>query len=185
MSVRQQRPPRPIAHNGLGADRRRRLMECLRARRRPVAGSELARQFHVSRQCLVQDVAILRARGEEILSTPQGYRLPSPQAAAHRAIIACQHGPERTQEELNILVDHGVKVIDVLVEHPLYGELRGGLMIESRADVADFIRRWRKAKAALLSSLTGGVHLHTVEASRPEMIARAKAQLQARGILLK
>ncbi len=185
MSVHAQVPARPAMHNGQGADRRRKVMECLRAKKRPVAGSELARQFRVSRQCLVQDVAILRAGGEEILSTPRGYRLPSPQAAAQRAIIACRHGPERTKEELNILVDHGVKVIDVLVEHPLYGELCGGLMIESRADVADFVRRWRTTRANLLSTLTGGVHLHTVEASRPEMIARAKAELQARGILLK
>jgi hypothetical protein len=86
---------------------------------------------------------------------------------------------------LNILVDHGVKVIDVIVEHPLYGELRGSLMIESRADVQDFVARWRTTKASLLSSLTRGVHLHTVEASRLEMIARAKAQLHDHGLLLK
>jgi transcriptional regulator of NAD metabolism len=82
-------------------------------------------------------------------------------------------------------VDHGVRVLDVIVEHALYGELRGSLTIESRSDVADFLRRWRVTKANLLSSLTRGVHLHTVEASKPEMIARAKAQLQSRGILLK
>lgn len=157
----------------------------MRVHKGPVPGNELARQFRVSRQCLVQDVAILRAAGEEILSTPQGYRLPGAPAATHRAILACRHTPEQTQEELEILVDHGVKVIDVLVEHPLYGELRGSLMLESRADVADFLRRWRAAGASLLSSLTRGVHLHRVEASRPELIARAKAQLQARGILLK
>jgi uncharacterized protein len=166
-------------------DRQRRLMQWMRAKGRPIHGDELARQFRVSRQCLVQDVAILRARGEEILSTPQGYRLPSAQPAAHRAVIACQHAPERTEEELNVLVDHGVRVLDVIVEHPLYGELRGALMIESRTDVGDFLLRWRGTKANLLSSLTRGVHLHTVEASKPEMIARAKMQLQARGILLK
>jgi len=171
--------------NGLGTDRRRKLMDWLKTQKGPIAGNELARRFHVSRQCLVQDVAILRAHGEEILSTPRGYRMPSPQAAAHRAVIACQHGPERTKEELNVLVDQGVKVIDVMVEHPLYGELRGALMIESRADVADFLRRRETTHASLLSSLTGGVHLHTVEATRPENITRAKAQLHARGILLK
>ncbi|MFZ3201527.1 MAG: 3H domain-containing protein, partial [Candidatus Acidiferrales bacterium] len=93
--------------------------------------------------------------------------------------------PERTKEELEILVDHGVKVLDVIVEHPLYGELRGSLEIESRADVQDFLRRMRTSRAALLSSLTGGVHLHTVEASRREMISRATARLRARGFLLR
>jgi len=171
--------------NGGGADRRRRLTEWMRAQAGAVHGSDLARHFRVSRQCLVQDVAILRAAGVEIVSTPQGYRLPQTRTSAHRAILACRHTPEQTEEELHILVDHGVRVLDVVVEHALYGELRGSLMIESRADVQDFLRRWRATKANLLSSLTRGVHLHTVEASRPLMIARAKARLHQRGILLK
>jgi hypothetical protein len=100
-------------------------------------------------------------------------------------VIACQHGPERTQEELQALVDNGVRVLDVIVEHALYGEMRGSLMIESRADVEDFLRRWRGTKASLLSSLTRGVHLHTVEAGKPEMIERARTQLRSLGILLK
>ena len=165
--------------NGAGAERRRRLTEWMRAQAGPVHGDDLARRFRVSRQCLVQDVAILRAAGVEILSTPQGYRLP-PQgkSSAHRATLACRHTPERTEEELNILVDHGVRVLDVVVGHALYGELRGSLMIESRADVQDFLRRWGQTKANLLSSLTRGVHLHTVEASRPKSIAQAKARLR-------
>lgn len=75
--------------------------------------------------------------------------------------------------------------MDVIVEHPLYGELRGSLMVESRADVRDFLTRVKATHASLLSSLTSGVHLHTVEASRPEMISRARARLRKRGFLLK
>jgi|SRR5690242_494752 len=169
-----------------GSTRRRRILEWMRGRNGPVPGTELARHFRVSRQCVVQDIAILRAERNDILSTPQGYRLPAkPGPDTHRAVVACQHGPERTEEELNIFVDNGVSVLDVIVEHALYGEMRGALMIESRADVQDFLKRWRGTKASLLSSLTRGVHLHTVEASRPEMITRAKAQLQAQGFLLK
>lgn len=165
--------------------RRRQIVAWLRARGGPVPGGEIAKHFRVSRQCLVQDVAILRASGEEILATPTGYRLPAESTRAHRAILACKHPPERTEEELQILLDHGVKILDVIVEHPIYGELRGSLMLESRADLQDFLAHVRASHAALLSSLTNGVHLHTVEASRPEMIARAKAQLRARGFLLK
>jgi transcriptional regulator of NAD metabolism len=58
-------------------------------------------------------------------------------------------------------------------------------MIESRADLQDFLAQVRTSHAVLLSSLTDGVHLHTIEASRPEMISRAKAQLRARRFLLK
>ncbi len=119
------------------------------------------------------------------MATPRGYRLPKGAGRRHRAILASRHAPERTEEELQILVDHGVKILDVMVEHPLYGELRGSLMIESRADVQDFLGQVSASHASLLSSLTGGVHLHTIEASRPEMISRAKARLRARGFLLK
>jgi uncharacterized protein len=168
-------------------ERRRRIVAWMRAHGAPVRGGELAKHLRVSRQCLVQDIAILRAGGEEIVATPRGYRLPktSGQQRSHQSILACQHEPERTEEELNILVDHGVKILDVVVEHPLYGELRGSLMLESRTDVQDFLEQVKAERAALLSSLTGGVHLHTVEASRPEMISRAKAKLRTRGFLLK
>src|SRR5437016_14645523 len=170
----------------LGCTRRRRILEWMRGRNGLVPGTELARHFRVSRQCVVQDIAILRAERNDILSTPQGYRLPAKQTPdAHRAVIACQHGPERTEEVLHILVDNGVRVLDVIVEHALYGEIRGSLMIESVADVQGVLRPWRSTKASLLSSLTRGVHLHTVEAGKPGIIARAKAQLQSRGILLK
>src|SRR5271170_3437886 len=119
--------------------RRRRILAWMRSHGGPVRGGELAKHFRVSRQCLVQDVAILRAGGEEIVATPRGYRLPLEAPHAHRAILACKHAPERTKEELQTLVDHGVKVLDVIVEHPIYGELRGSLMLESRADVDDFL----------------------------------------------
>lgn len=174
---------------GVGLDsasqRRRRIVAWMRSHGAPIRGGELARHFRVSRQCVVQDVAILRAGGEDIVATPRGYRLPKGAGRRHRAILASRHAPERTEEELQILVDHGVKILDVMVEHPLYGELRGSLMIESRADVQDFLGQVSASHASLLSSLTGGVHLHTIEASRPEMISRAKARLRARGFLLK
>lgn len=168
-----------------GSARRQRILEWMRSHGAPIPGGEMAKRLRVSRQCLVQDIAILRAAGEEIVATPRGYRLPEVVNHTHRAVLACRHAPERTEEELQILVDHGVKILDVIVEHPLYGELRGSLMIESRADVQDFLQRVKATHASLLSSLTEGVHLHTVEASRPEMISRASEQLRQKGFLLK
>src|SRR3954466_1499418 len=111
-----------VASQNGSAERRRRLTEWMRTQPGPVHGDDLARRFRVSRQCLVQDVAILRAAGVEILSTPQGYRLPQNMPSAHRATLACRHTPEQTEEELNILVDQGVRVLDVVVEHAIYGE---------------------------------------------------------------
>jgi transcriptional regulator of NAD metabolism len=165
--------------------RRRQIVDWMRSHRDPIAGADMAKRLRVSRQCLVQDIAILRAAGEEIVATPRGYRLPDAASQSHRAVLACRHAPERTEEELQILVDHGVKILDVIVEHPLYGELRGSLMIESRTDVHDFLKRVKATHASLLSSLTAGVHLHTVEASRPQMISRALVTLRQKGFLLK
>lgn len=167
------------------AGRRQQIVDWMRSHNGPIAGADMAKRLRVSRQCLVQDIAILRAAGEEIVATPRGYRLPDVRRQSHRAVLACRHAPEQTEEELQILVDHGVKVLDVIVEHPLYGELRGSLMIESRTDIEDFLKQVKTTRASLLSSLTGGVHLHTVEASRPEMISRARAQLRQKGFLLK
>jgi uncharacterized protein len=179
------RKPASAARLESGDARRRQILGWMRLHRGPVQGSDLARRFRVSRQCVVQDVAILRASGQDILATPRGYRFPESSPRSHQAILACRHEPERTEEELQILVDSGVKVLDVIVEHPIYGELRVPLMIESRTDVRDFLRRVRSTHASLLSSLTRGVHLHTVEASRAEMISQARAWLRARGFLLK
>ena len=174
-----------LAASDAGDERRHHILAWMRRDDSPVLGSQLAEQFDVSRQCIVQDIAILRAAGTEILATPRGYRLPATSQLEYREILACNHRAEDTEAELHILVDHGVKVLDVIVEHPLYGELCGSLMIESRADVQDFLREMRAKKAPLLSSLTGGVHLHTVQARRAAMVARAKAQLRERGFLLK
>src|SRR5580700_9965064 len=128
--------------------RRRGILAWMQRHGEPVRGGELAKRFRVSRQCLVQDVAILRAGGEQIEATPRGYHLPAGARLKHRAILACRHTPERTEEELNILVDHGVKILDVIVEHPVYGELRGSLMLESRADVQDFLAQVSSSHAA-------------------------------------
>lgn len=101
--------PPPSLTNDAGEDRRR-ILSWIQRHRSPVRGSEMAEQFDVSRQCIVQDIAILRAGGSEILATPRGYRLPDAIKLGHREILACDHSPERTEEELNILVDHGVKM---------------------------------------------------------------------------
>lgn len=150
-----------------------------------MTGSELARQLGVSRQVIVQDIALLRAAGEDILATPQGYRLgPGLAARPYRAVIAVRHSPAQTGDELYSLVEAGTRVLDVIVEHPIYGELRGLLLLETREDVDVFLERVAASGAALLSTLTGGVHLHTLEAAHPDAIELARARLREKGYLL-
>ncbi|HEU0167423.1 MAG TPA: transcription repressor NadR, partial [Chloroflexota bacterium] len=149
----------------------------------PVSGHELAEQLGVSRQIIVQDFAILRATGHNILSTPRGYILPAAPANV-RAVIASRHDRAHTAHELRLLVDHGIRVVDVIVEHPVYGELRGPLMIASREDVREFEERVLDGHVALLSELSDGLHLHTVEAPSEERLEKAREALRERGFLV-
>jgi len=165
-------------------ERRQQILKILRELTQPITGAELANRFEVSRQVIVQDMAVLRAGGEEILASPQGYYLYRYKPENHRAVVAVRHSPEQTEAELTLLVDVGVEVVDVIVEHPIYGEQRGILHIASRQDVRQFMSRWRESGARLLSELTGGLHLHTLEARRAEQLTRARELLREQGYLV-
>lgn len=168
-----------------GEQRRQELVRILREAGGPVTGTELARRLGVSRQVVVQDIALLRAQGQEVLSTPRGYLLaPGEADRVGRAVLACRHGREETREELELMVRAGLRVVDVVVEHPLYGELRGLLMLSTPQDVDWFMERLEATGSALLSELTGGVHLHTVEFRDPMALQTARDALRRRGFLL-
>ena len=165
--------------------RRTAIFDLLKKRHDPVTGNELALLFDVSRQVIVQDIALLRAGGADIMATPRGYCYN--QAATAPVIsrrIACRHTPEQTSLELSVMVEAGCRVIDVFVEHPLYGEIRGLLLLNNLADVADFIERYHNQQAQLLSSLTGGVHLHTLEADSHRAFEIARKRLSDLNMLV-
>ncbi|HEY8693834.1 MAG TPA: transcription repressor NadR [Chloroflexota bacterium] len=163
--------------------RRAHLLDILDRADGPISGHELAERLGVSRQVIVQDCALLRASGHEVMATPRGYLLPRRETGV-RAVLASRHTREHTEDELTVMVDHGLKVVDVIVEHPVYGELRGSLMMTSRADVREFTQRVDSGEVALLSELSGGVHLHTVEAPSQERLDRAREALRERGFLV-
>ena len=129
------------------------------------------------------DIALLRAGGAEISATPRGYVLPRATDGITRT-IACRHALAQTGQELDILVDNGCTVLDVIVEHPVYGQLTGQLQISSRYDVEQFLARIRDSEAAPLSMLTGGLHLHTLCCPNEDAYTRACAALKAAGLLL-
>ncbi len=164
--------------------RRQRILEILRSSTTPVTGTQLATWLGVSRQVIVQDIAILRAAGEAIYASPRGYFLYERAPARQRTVIAVRHTPAQTEDELLALVDAGVEVIDVIVQHPIYGELRGMLHIASQADVYAFMERMRITRAHLLSELTDGLHLHTLEARDPAALERARQVMRERGYLV-
>src|SRR5690625_718659 len=140
----------------------------------------------VSRQVIVTDIALLKTSQIPIIGTNRGYLYVHEQPGTNqfRKVVVCQHTPEQTEEELQLIVDCGVTIVDVTVEHPFYGELTGSLMISSRFDVTQFMNVIENEEASLLSVLTGGVHLHTLEADSMEKIDAACRVLQEANMLL-
>ena len=164
-------------------ERRQEILKLLHQSAHPISASALAERFSVTRQVIVGDIALLRAGGAEISATPRGYVLPRATDGITRT-IACRHALEQTGTELDILVDNGCTVLDVIVEHPVYGQLTGQLQISSRYDVEQFLARVQAHDAAPLSMLTGGIHLHTLRCPDEAACERACAALKAAGLLL-
>ncbi len=165
--------------------RRLKLLKKLKEEASAITGSELSEVFNVSRQVIVQDIALLRAQGEEIAATSKGYIISQPDNNMVEKVVACCHDEENLGEELEIVIKYGGRVKDVIVEHPIYGEIKGMLMIQNRDDLEDFIVKHRQADAKLLSALTEGVHLHTIEALNQEVLKLIEERLDDKGLLLK
>ncbi len=94
----------------------------------------------MSRQGFGGDVALLRAAGENISATPRGYVLGGTPWGIRRT-VACIHDLSGMENELFIMVDNGCTVLDVVIEHPVYGQLTGELCLSSRFDVRQFADR--------------------------------------------
>ena len=80
------------------AERREQILEILSGSSKAVSGKELAARLGVSRQVIVQDIALLRANGENIYSTNLGYLCPV-QRSVSRVFKTC-HTDEQVAEEL-------------------------------------------------------------------------------------
>ena len=163
-------------------ERRRAVARALEEADGPVSAAALAERFSVSRQIIVGDVALLRAGGADIAATPRGYLLGRGSSGIERR-VACVHAPGDMERELNAIVDAGGEAVDVVVEHPVYGQLTGALHVRSRSDVAQFIRRVAENRAKPLSNLTGGVHLHTIRTPDEAACRRVIQALEREGFL--
>lgn len=164
--------------------RRKSIIDQIKSSSSPITGSELAKGYGVSRQVIVQDIAILRASGYEIIATPQGYMIPSAYQQRVSRVMAVKHSQEQIEDELMTIVDLGGKVVDVIIEHPIYGEYKGSLQLSSPSDVRAYLKIMEKNDAEPLSALTEGVHLHTVEAESQETLDRIESALNKKGYRL-
>jgi uncharacterized protein len=170
----------------LGDERRQWILDKLITKQAPVTGGDLAKQTNVSRQVIVSDITLLKAKGEPIIATSQGYLYmrASNQETLIERTVACQHTPERSEEELFLLVDHGVTVKDVKIEHGVYGDLTASIMVSNRKEVEQFMNKIEDTGASFLSELTDGVHLHTLMAPNEETLEKAESALQEAGFLI-
>ena len=121
-------------------ERRRQISARLCRAGNPVSAAALAQEFSVSRQIIVGDVALLRASGADITATPRGYLLGHAGTGLVRT-AACSHTPEDMGRELYAIVDAGCEVLDVIVEHPVYGQLAGACA--PGATWTNFSAAWR------------------------------------------
>ena len=78
----------------------------------------------------------------------------------------------------------GGRVLDVQVEHAVYGIISAKLSIASRYDADEFVRAASNSSVSQLSDLTGGVHTHTVAARDEETFQRITERLRELGILV-
>ncbi|MFA0888485.1 MAG: transcription repressor NadR [Synergistales bacterium] len=159
-----------------------RIAELLQAATEPLSGTGLAERFGVSRQAIVQDIARLRDSGCAIRATAAGYSLDRLGCGVRR-LIAVRHRAEDVREELLAIVGQGGRVIDVIVDHPIYGELRGNIDAATPEEVHRFVNLLESTGRGTLSSLSGGFHLHTIEADSEEILDRVESVLGEKGFL--
>lgn len=143
-------------------ERRNCIKDTLQEEEEAIKGYILSEKFGVTRQIIVKDIAILRAYGINIISTPKGYTIPKNKNNRMQKVIALSHKVEEIEDELLTIVKFGGIVEDVIIEHKLYGEIRGILMIKDLTDVKNFVSKLDDYKNEPLCILTGGIHLHTI-----------------------
>ena len=164
-----------------GEQRRKQLIALLSDSKTPIAGSVLAQKLQVSRQVIVQDMALIRAGGNDIISTSRGYLIQAPAQVSR--IVKVLHSSEEIADELNTIVDLGGTARDVSVRHRIYGTIRAELGISSRLDVHRFLEELGSGKSTPLKDITSGYHYHTILADSEETLDLIQQELEKKGYL--
>ena len=162
--------------------RRKQLFSLLSHSRTPISGTALAQQLQVSRQVIVQDIALIRASGYDIISTNRGYILNTVKSA--RRVYKVQHTDEQLEDELCAIVDLGGFVKNVMVNHRVYGRIEVELNVGSRRRAAEFMDDIRNGKSSPLKNITSDYHYHTVTADKEEILDLIEDMLREKGYLV-
>ena len=110
-----------------GNKRRQAIIDILKNSLQPVSGTYLAKTLQVSRQVIVQDIALLRAGDYDIYSTHKGYVLNTQKVC--KRIFKVHHDDNEVEKELSLIVDLGGYVEDVFVYHKVYNIVKATLIL--------------------------------------------------------
>lgn len=165
--------------------RRQKVKDILFKSDNPIKGIDLSKEFNVSRQVIVQDIAILRAEGCNIVATFNGYIIPNfkKNDGIIRTFESYHDSLEGMIEELEIILEYGGKILNVMIEHDVYGEITANLMISNSEDLSNFTDKMKKSKP--LSLLTSGNHMHTIEIASEKIYNLLADELETKGYLVK
>ena len=168
-----------------GEVRRSRMLEILRNRAEPISGTALAKIFHVSRQVIVQDIALMRAEHHQILSTNKGYlcRGAGQDESMPMRVFCIRHTDSQVLEEFMAVIELGGRILDVAVEHELFGQIRIDLLIETEQDARAFAEKAASCRDKHLMVLTDDCHYHTVAAPSLRLLDLIEAELKQKGFL--
>jgi len=163
-------------------DRRNKILEVLSDSTVPISGSTLAERFGVSRQVIVTDIAILRAKRSDIMATNNGYIMMH--SDTRRRIFKVRHEDNETRDELMSIVNLGGKILDVFIEHRVYGTIRAPLDLSSKRDVDNFMHDLTSGVSTPLKNVTFGYHYHTIEARSEIILDEIGEMLKEKGYLI-
>ena len=168
-----------------GEQRRTEIRRMLQQSQQPLTGTALANALHVSRQVIVQDIALMRAEHLPILSTNKGYLLRPDDVRLQqpKRVFFVRHTTEQVLEEFMTVIDLGGRILDVAVEHELFGPIRADLLIENAQDARDFVTRLGACRDNPLKVLTDDCHFHTVAAPSEKLLDLIESELRSRGFL--
>lgn len=169
-----------------GEKRRLLILQMLKEQQTPLSGTALSNHFHVSRQVIVQDIALMRAENHSILSTNKGYlyRTQETENTQPKRVFFIRHNTAQVLDEFMTVIELGGKILDVAVEHEIYGQIRVDLLIETVQDAQEFYAKLLVCKDNPLKVLTDDCHYHTVTAPSEKLLDLIESELKAKNYLI-
>lgn len=164
-------------------ERRAEILSLIENSQNPVAANILSEKYGVSRQVIVQDIAILRAQGYGVISTNRGYVLGSGATRCER-VYKCRHNLSELIPESEIVINNGGTVEDIFVNHRVYGKISARLELSTMRHAEELYRSLMAGASKPLMSVTDGYHYHTVSAPSEEALEKIEQELRKAGVLI-